>query len=111
MFIAILTGAVICLCIKMVVVILLDKYNFDGFYRKNPALVNVANVALECWHIFLAITFVISRGGILIFMSFLFIGRVDRTVLADDLGMMTSAIFHHFVLFPILSHLTRHFRS
>ena len=79
-------GLVICVLMKQILVCTLGKYCYAAFYRRKPALINIASVALECWHIFLAIAFVISRAGVLILMTLLFIGRVDRTLLADDLG-------------------------
>ncbi len=72
--------------IKQLAIFFLNRQSFSAFYRKNPALANVVNVAFECWHIFLSIAFVISRAVILIFVSLIFIGRVDRTVLAEDIG-------------------------
>ena len=72
--------------LKKVLVGTLGKYCYAAFYRRKPALINVASIALECWHIFLSVAFVTSRAGILIFMSLLFIGRVDRPILAEDLG-------------------------
>lgn len=80
---------VITISIKSVIMCILNRCNFTGFYRNNPATVNVASVALECWHFFLAIPLVISRAAILIFTALFFIGRVDRPVLAEDLGEYT----------------------
>jgi len=85
--IGLVTGVSITLTIKMVTVYLIEKYNYAAFYRKNPIVVNTTSVALECWHVFLAIPFVISRAAILIATSVLFIGRVDRTVLAEDIDI------------------------
>ncbi len=85
--IAIIIGVLITLLIKKLAVFCLGLKGFAAFYRKKPAMVNVASIALECWHIFLAIAFVISRVGILIFNALMFIGRLDRTVLAEDLSM------------------------
>jgi hypothetical protein len=49
-------------------------------------VVNVSSIAFECWNIFLSIAFVTARFGILLFMTLTFIGRLDRPLLADDLG-------------------------
>jgi hypothetical protein len=73
------------MAIKIVILNFLGKYNNAAFYRRRPVVVNIASVAFECYHFTLAIASVSTRFVKLLAMSLLFIGRVDRPILSDDL--------------------------
>jgi hypothetical protein len=71
---------------KLLVSLLLNKYSFIGFYRKRPVLANIANVAFECWHLAVTVTFVIIRAVKLIVVVIVNLGRFDRPILAKGVG-------------------------
>lgn len=48
-------------------------------------LSNIATVALECWHIGITGLSVITRLAKLLIVTIMYLGRIDRPFLADDL--------------------------
>ena len=64
----------------------LAKRNFAGFYRKNPFLANITSVAYECWHLAIMGSFALIRAVKLVVVIILYLGRLDRPILADGIG-------------------------
>ncbi len=85
--------------IKKIITICCGMHTFDGFYRKRPAIANITSLAYECWHMFLSIGFVTARIAILLLLTIIFIGRLDRPFLAEDIGKIIFVIFI-FLLHP-----------
>lgn len=83
--IAILIGIGITVALHGAVITCLGSYHYSAFYRKNPLYGNFCTLGLECWHIALSITSVVSRIGKLFTIISVFLGRIDRPVLAADL--------------------------
>jgi hypothetical protein len=80
------------LVLKKIIMYFIESYSF-AFYRRNPAINNVATIAFECWNVFLAIPLVISRVFKLILIALFFIGRIDRPFLADDIIGKEGSMF------------------
>ena len=66
--------------------IYLDNRNFAGFYRKNPLSANITFVAYECWNSAVMSGFALIRVTKLFIVILLYVGRVDRPILADGVG-------------------------
>ena len=81
-----LIGFLITLVIRLLVTAKLDTYNFAGFYRKYPLIANITSVAYECWHVAVMSGFALIRAIKLIIVIMIYLGRVDRPILADGVG-------------------------
>jgi hypothetical protein len=69
----------------------IGSYSF-AFYRRNPVINNVATIAFECWNVFLAIPLVVARAAKILLIALFFIGRIDRPILAEDIGKKGSML-------------------
>mmetsp|Transcript_10121 Transcript_10121/g.14728 ORF Transcript_10121/g.14728 Transcript_10121/m.14728 type:complete len:1032 (-) Transcript_10121:116-3211(-) len=85
-FLSLLIGVTTTLLVKVVASILLNNYNFDGYYRKNPVFANISNLCFECWHLTITSGYVIARFVKLTVIVILFLGRYDVPILADGVG-------------------------
>jgi len=83
-----LIGIIATLLFKVIMTVALAKFNFAAFYRKNPVVCNLVTVAFECWNLALTVGFVLARATKLILISIVFIGRFDKPVLAEGVGML-----------------------
>merc|ERR1712013_843132 len=61
------------------------KLTHAGYYRKKPTSANVFGFALECWYLGLTLAFVVTRFVKFLISTALYVGRIDRPVLADGL--------------------------
>jgi len=78
-------ATVVTVLVKQLVVKILLFYSHAAFYRRRVMLSNIATVVLECWHIGITLLAIISRLGKLLAITILYLGRIDRPFLADDL--------------------------
>ncbi len=72
------------LFIKML--FLFARYNFVGFYRKNPLVANISSLCFECWHLALTSSYIIMRIIKLFIVIIVYLGRYDTPVLAQGVG-------------------------
>lgn len=82
-FAAPLIGLSVTIVFKMVLIHVLGKVNYAGFYRRRPAVGNAATLALECWHVALTIGYMIARVVKIMLCAAFYIGRVDTPILAE----------------------------
>ena len=86
---ATITGALIAMIVASIIRIttmcVFSRHFYKGFYRaKQPALVNIVNLALECWDLGLTAGFVFLRSFKIALTSIIFIGRFDIPLLSDE---------------------------
>jgi len=62
---------------------ILGKLNYNAYYRKRPAIGNVASVALESWYLGITVLYMISRVAKILVAVMLFLARVDTPILAE----------------------------
>mmetsp|Transcript_4750 Transcript_4750/g.11211 ORF Transcript_4750/g.11211 Transcript_4750/m.11211 type:complete len:173 (-) Transcript_4750:499-1017(-) len=68
------------------------KTAYAGFYRKKPALANAFMFCIECWNIALTAAFVLSRLVKFLLATGLYVGRIDRPVLAEGLALDVDSL-------------------
>jgi len=84
-FAAQVVGIVLTLLIKIGVCTVFFKVAYVGFYRKYPAAANIFGFALECWYLALTVAFILTRLIKFLVATGLYVGRIDRPVLAEGL--------------------------
>lgn len=80
-----LIGVAVTITIKMVACWLFMKYSHRGYYRKKPMSSNFFSIAMECWYLGLTLAFMLSRFAKFLVCTALYVGRIDRPVLAEGL--------------------------
>lgn len=78
-------GICVTVFIKMGFCFVFMKFAYAGYYRKKPTYANVFSFALECWYLALTLAFILSRFVKFLVSTGLYVGRIDRPVLADGL--------------------------
>jgi hypothetical protein len=78
-------GIVVTVTIKMIACNLYMKYSHAGYYRKKPMSSNLFSIAMETWYLGLTLAFMLSRFVKFLLTIGLYVGRIDRPVLADGL--------------------------
>ena len=78
--------------LKMVLCMVFLKTAYAGFYRKMPAFANAFMFAMECWHIALTVAYVLSRLVKFLLATGLYVGRIDRPVLAEGLALDVDSL-------------------
>lgn len=63
-----------------------NRYNFVGFYRRNPLVANISSLCFECWHLALTSGYIIFRCVKLLIIIIVYIGRFDTPVLGHGVG-------------------------
>jgi len=84
---ALLSGVVITVTIKLILLRIFSHYNFRGFYRKYPLAHNIVTIGLECWHIQLSIVAIATRFVKCLVVIVINLGRLDRPILMDDISI------------------------
>lgn len=105
-FIAVFIGIGVTIIIKILLAMILDKFNYQGFYRKHPMFANFSNVCFECWHLVITSGFVLSRVIKLLAIVLLYAGRYDQQLLANgvgEIGMKSLDTFPHLFKVDLLS--------
>mmetsp|Transcript_7578 Transcript_7578/g.10107 ORF Transcript_7578/g.10107 Transcript_7578/m.10107 type:complete len:1103 (-) Transcript_7578:474-3782(-) len=74
--------------IKSFLVLLLDRFNYAGFYRKVPKISNILGAALEGYHIAIAYAYLVIRSLMLIGVAGMNVGRIDRPFFGSAVGTM-----------------------
>lgn len=73
--------------VRLLFVISVDK-TFNGFYRTNPASVNLVNIGNEAFNIIVTFMFVVTRVVKLLIVAFFFACRIETPLLADQFGAL-----------------------
>ena len=110
-------GVVITLLLKVLVTVIVGKETYAVFYKKRPLFGNLMSLAFEAWHTALTIWYVLTRSIKLAIITVIFLGRCDRPLLAQGVGMLgplrkystrrtntntlQSNIMYHFFLFVL----------
>ena len=76
--------------IRYVAMIKLETSQYDTFYRIKPGAANLTAIVFECWNAGTMALAILTRAAKLILIVLLFIGRVDRHFLANDLSKKQS---------------------
>ena len=76
--------------IRYVAMIKLETRQYDTFYRIKPGAANLTAIVFECWNAGTMALAILTRAAKLILIVLLFIGRVDRHFLANDLSKKQS---------------------
>lgn len=84
---ATVTGLVITLTVKMLIVYLGMRGVFAGYYRKKPAQGNIVSLVLEIVNIGYTIATALGRAAKLIMITTLYIGRLDTPLLATGVSI------------------------
>mmetsp|Transcript_11241 Transcript_11241/g.13739 ORF Transcript_11241/g.13739 Transcript_11241/m.13739 type:complete len:1052 (-) Transcript_11241:209-3364(-) len=82
-FISMIIGILVTLVFKICLIKYLGKYNYAGFYRKQPYIGNLVTLALECWNLALTIGYVLARIAKISVCAIFYFGRMDTPVLAE----------------------------
>lgn len=72
--------------IRYVAMMQLETRQYDTFYRTKPGAANLTAIVFECWNTGTMVLAMLTRAAKLILVVLLFIGRVDRHFLANDLS-------------------------
>lgn len=91
-FLAQIIGIIVTIAIKIVLMQLLRRTWYGGFYRKHIAGANVFMVLIECWNLALSSGYILARSIKFIFLSILYIARVDTPFLAEGVGYLVAQI-------------------
>lgn len=105
------TGSLIAIILlsglKLIVLWAISRRYYKGFYRsKNPALVNIFNLAMECWDLGLTAAYVILRGIKLAIVSIIFIGRLDVPLLSKEANRASCICEFEYVQIISLFHVS-----
>ena len=87
----------------------LETRQYDTFYRTKPGAANLTAIVFECWNTGTMVLAMFTRAAKLILVVLLFIGRVDRHFLANDLSKKQSTWVPHNLHVPCIfqySHVT-----
>jgi len=85
-----MSGSLITVIIKGVLIFTFARFNFAAFYRKRPVICNIVDIGLECWNLALSASFILMRSVKLILITITYLGRIDRHLLDEDVGSMGS---------------------
>jgi hypothetical protein len=77
-------GLIITILIRFILLLFLRKKYFTAFYRRSPAVTNIAGLALECWQIALTVGYTSARSIRLLIASLFYMGRIDVPMLNTD---------------------------
>lgn len=81
---SILAAVAITMMARTIIVIFFKRTLFQGFYRKkNPALINILNLMIECWDLAITAGYVIVRFAKILVITYIYIGRFDIPLLSD----------------------------
>lgn len=78
-------GIACTIVLKIGLCAIFTKFNFAGYYRTRPITANIFSFALESWYLALTIGMVFARMIKFIICAGLYVGRIDRPVLAKGL--------------------------
>ena len=67
---------------------MLRSRNFSSFYRKKPRGANFANLFFECWYIGTGALVVVTRLGMFLGSSALWLGRTDVEFLHENIKIL-----------------------
>ena len=71
---------------KVLVLLVLRRFLFSGFFRKQPAAANVLLVVLECWSLALTAGTMLARLVKFMLITGFYIARIDTPMLVDGVG-------------------------
>ncbi|CAJ1931159.1 unnamed protein product [Cylindrotheca closterium] len=80
-------GIAVTIILRSVLCMIFLKTAYAGFYRKMPAFANAFMFCMECWNIALTAAFVLGRLVKFLLATGLYVGRIDRPVLAEGLAL------------------------
>jgi hypothetical protein len=80
------SGIVVTLIVKIMVLFILRRSFFAAFYRRRPGAANIMATILECWNVGLSTLYMIIRSIILIIITAVFVARIDTPLLAPGVG-------------------------
>ena len=67
---------------------IVGRNTYAVFYKKRPLFGNLMSLAFEGWHTALTIWYVLSRSIKLGVITIMFLGRCDKPLLAQGVGMV-----------------------
>ena len=81
-----IAGIAVTLVAKILVLLVLRRFLFSGFFRKQPAAANVLLVVLECWSLALTAGTMLARLVKFMLITGFYIARIDTPMLVDGVG-------------------------
>jgi hypothetical protein len=92
LFLSQIIGIVVTIVIKVVLMQVLRRTWYGGFYRKRIAGANIFMVLVECWNLALSSGYILARSIKFILLSIIYIARVDTPFLAEGAGYLVNQI-------------------
>lgn len=82
------SGAILTLLLKVLVTKIFGQKTYAVFYKRRPLIGNIVGLAFEGWNTALSVWFVLVRAVKLGIITVMFLGRSDRPLLAQGVGML-----------------------
>lgn len=74
------SGIIVTLIVKILVLLVLRRFFYAAFYRKRPGAANIMTTILECWNVGLSTLYMIIRSIILLVITAVFVARVSTNL-------------------------------
>ena len=82
--------------IREVIMMKLENRQYDSLYRTKPGAANLSAIVFECWNAGTMFLAILVRAAKLTLLVFIFIGRLDRHFLSEDLSKTFSPTYPSF---------------